>query len=356
MPTIAAVTTAFHPDERLIAVVDAALKSCTRVVVVDNTPGDGPFLSDTLRDRGGVTVVRDGRNRGLAGALNVGLGVLGVGEPSAGVDELNAGTGQPNAGVDGLSADVGGPSAGVDGLSASVSVGELSAGVSGPGASVGEMTLSEEPDLVLFLDQDSVLGEDLVEGLAEHLTDPTVGIAAPAPWDEEQGRYYEPGTANGPDVAERDAVITSGMLVRRDVLAEVGPFRGEFFVDHVDNDFCLRVRAAGYRVLRDKRYKLAHSLGQRNQHKLAGVSVASSRHPTWRLYWIARNGTVLISEHRKDAPAWSRNTALYLVWWFALRTVIEAPRGPRAVAMLRGFRDGARGRTSRRYLPPGAEI
>ena len=296
-PRIAAVATAFHPDERLTAVVEAALKSCARVVVVDNTPGDGPFLTDTLRDRDGVTVLRDGGNRGLAGALN--------------------------AGVDTLLAQADG---------------------------------SEQPDLLLFLDQDSVLGEDLVLGLAQHLTDPAVGIAAPAAWDEQQGRYYEPGTENGPDVADRDVVITSGMLVRREVLTEVGRFRTEFFVDHVDNDFCLRVRAAGYRVLRDKRQKLAHSLGQRNQHKLPGVSVSSSRHPTWRLYWIARNGTVLIREHRKDAPVWSRNTAAYLVWWFGLRTAIEAPRGPRAMAMLRGFRDGFRGRTDRRYLPPGAEL
>ncbi|NUP48100.1 MAG: glycosyltransferase [Catenulispora sp.] len=296
MPTIAAVATAFHPDERLSAVVEAALKSCARVVVVDNTPGDGESLAEALRESPGVVVVRDGRNRGLAAALN------------AGVQEL-------------LSGDA-----------------------------------SEIPDLVLFLDQDSVLPEDLVLGLAAHFDDPETGIAAPAPWDEDQGRYYEPGTAKGPDVAERDAVITSGMLVRRSVLEQVGPFRAEFFVDHVDNDFCLRVRAAGYRVLRDKRHKLAHSLGQRNQHKLPGVSVASSRHPTWRLYWIARNGTVLIREHRKDAPAWSRGTGAYLVWWFLLRTLIEAPRGPRAVAMVRGFRDGLRGRTDRRYLPPGAEI
>ena len=296
MPTIAAVATAFHPDERLTAVVEAALKSCERVVVVDNTPGYGPFLTDALRDRAGVTVLRDGRNRGLAGALN------------SGVDTL-------------LAVDDG-----------------------------------EQPDLLLFLDQDSVLGEDLVLGLAEHLTDPAVGIAAPAAWDERQGRYYEPGTDKGPDVADRDTVITSGMLVRRDVLTEVGRFRTEFFVDHVDNDFCLRVRAAGYRVLRDKRQKLAHSLGQRNQHKLPGVSVSSSRHPTWRLYWIARNGTVLMREHRKDAPVWTRGTAAYLVWWFGLRTAIEAPRGPRAMAMLRGFRDGFRGKTSRRYLPPGAAL
>jgi rhamnosyltransferase len=295
MPTIAAVATAFHPDERLTAVVEAALKSCARVVVVDNTPGDGPSLTDTLCDRPGVTVLRDGRNSGLAAALN------------AGVDALLG-------------------------------------------------TAGDQPDLVLFLDQDSILGEDLVLGLAQHLTDPSVGIAAPAAWDEQQGRYYEPGTANGPDVADRDVVITSGMLVRREVLTEVGRFRTEFFVDHVDNDFCLRVRAAGYRVLRDKRQKLAHSLGQRNQHKLPGVSVSSSRHPTWRLYWIARNGTVLIREHRRDAPAWARATAAYLLWWFGLRTAIEAPRGPRALAMLRGFRDGFRGRVSRRYLPPGAEF
>lgn len=311
MPIIAAVATAFHPDERLGAVVEAALKSCVRVVVVDNTPGDAPSGSEPLGELAGVTVLRDGRNRGLAGALNAGVAEVGLGS--------DAGSG---AGVEG-----GGP--------------ELVGG---------------GPELVLFLDQDSVLTEDLVRGLCAHFDDPGVGIAAPAPWDEEQGRYYEPGTAKGPDVAERDVVITSGMLVRRSVLEAVGPFRTEFFVDHVDNDFCLRVRAAGYRILRDKRYKLAHSLGQRNQHKVGGIAVASSRHPTWRLYWIARNGTVLIREHRRDAPGWARNTAVYLVWWFLLRTAIEAPRGVRAVAMVRGFWDGARGQVRGRYLPPGAEI
>jgi rhamnosyltransferase len=295
MPTIAAVATAFHPDERLTAVVEAALKSCSRVVVVDNTPGGEASSAAPLGELPGVTVLGDGRNRGLAAALN------------AGVAELTA----PE---------------------------------------------TDAPDFVLFLDQDSVLTEELVLGLAAHFDEPGVGIAAPAPWDEQSGRYYEPGTESGPDVADRDAVITSGMLVRCTVLEQVGPFRTEFFVDHVDNDFSLRVRAAGHRIVRDKRHKLAHSLGQRNQHKVPGVSVASSRHPTWRLYWIARNGTVLIREHRRDAPAWSRNTGAYLIWWFLLRTLIEPPRGPRAVAMLRGFRDGLRGRTDLRYLPPGAEL
>jgi rhamnosyltransferase len=155
-------------------------------------------------------------------------------------------------------------------------------------------------------------------------------------------------------VTERDAVITSGMLVRRSVLEKVGDFREEFFVDHVDNDFCLRARRAGFRIVQDSELRLAHSLGERNRHKVPGLNLSSSRHPTWRLYWIARNGTVLIREHRRDARAWSVGTGLYLVRWFLLRTLIEAPRGRRAAVILRGFSDGLRGRVSTGYLPAGA--
>ena len=69
---LAAVVTAYHPDERLGAVVQAALRSCELVVVADNTPGDAPSLADKLDDPR-VRVLRSGRNLGLAGALNLGL-------------------------------------------------------------------------------------------------------------------------------------------------------------------------------------------------------------------------------------------------------------------------------------------
>jgi rhamnosyltransferase len=71
----AAVVTAYHPDERLAAVVESALLSCDAVVVADNTPGDAPSLADKLEDPR-VRVLRSGHNRGLAGALNAGLAEL----------------------------------------------------------------------------------------------------------------------------------------------------------------------------------------------------------------------------------------------------------------------------------------
>jgi len=68
----AAVVTAYHPDERLAAVVEAALLSCGSVVIADNTPGDAPSLADKFEDPR-VRVLKSGHNRGLAGALNAGL-------------------------------------------------------------------------------------------------------------------------------------------------------------------------------------------------------------------------------------------------------------------------------------------
>ncbi len=290
MPPIAAIATAFHPDERLAAVVEAALKSCAEVVVVDNTPAGQPSAAESLADLTGVRVLRGGRNLGLAAALNAGVRVL-----------------------------------------------------------------RADAEAVLFLDQDSVLSPDLVEALAAHLAaDPAIAVAAPAPWDAGQGRYYEPGLDARPDVADRDTVITSGMLVRRSVLDQVGGFREEFFVDHVDNDFCLRVRAAGGRIVQDKRWKLVHSLGTREKHRVPGATFSSSRHPVWRNYWIARNGTILIREYRRTAPAWTRSTRRYLPRWFLVRLLLEAPRSKRAAAMLQGFADGLRGRVTESFYPEGA--
>lgn len=70
--TIVAVVTAYHPDDRLAAVVESALANCASVIVADNTPGDAPSRAEKLDDPR-VKVLRTGSNRGLAGALNAGL-------------------------------------------------------------------------------------------------------------------------------------------------------------------------------------------------------------------------------------------------------------------------------------------
>jgi rhamnosyltransferase len=282
---IVAVTTAYHPDGRLKAVVEAALESCDRVIVADNTPaGAGSVAADLAGDR--VLVLASGRNMGVAAGLNMGL-----------------------------------------------------------------CALPPECDAVLLLDQDSVLPPAMVGSLADHLADPSVAAAAPSPWDARTETHYGTLTGLQDQVADRDAVITSGMLVRRAAADAAGGFRDDLFVDYVDIDFCLRIRRMGGRIVQDKRLRLPHSIGDRRTHRLLGLPVQVIHYPAWRHYWIGRNGLILLGEHGRRFPAWSVMTALYLVRWMAVTAAFEPARRLCLTAFLRGVRDARRNRVDPAYAP-----
>ncbi|HXR73190.1 glycosyltransferase [Actinocrinis sp.] len=291
---IAAVATAYHPDDRLTAVVESALESCSTVIVVDNTPGTEPTVADKLAGlgtgdgSGGVKVLRPGANLGLAAALNLGLAEL-----------------------------------------------------------------PEDAEAVLLLDQDSALPGDVVTALAAYLDDPTIGIAAPTPWDAAHDSSYDNLAALRSEVADRTDVITSGMLIRRSALERVGRFREDFFVDFVDIDFCLRLRRAGLRIVQDQRLKLPHSLGDRRPHRLGPLRVQVVHYPAWRLYWIARGAATLLRENLRRDPLWSAKAVLFLASW-TWRTAAFEDSSNHSAALLRGMRDGLLGRVSLRYLPEGA--
>jgi rhamnosyltransferase len=289
LPVITAVVTAYHPDGRLAAVIDAALESCAEVVVVDNTPTDAKSQTDDFTDSR-VKVLRPGRNSGLAGALNAAVGAL-----------------------------------------------------------------SAEAEAVLVLDQDSVLPKDLVPSLAAHLADPTIGVVGPTPVDAVSGVAYGRFTPAANTLVDRDAVITSGMLVRRSVLEASGSFRDEFFVDWVDNDFCLRLRRNGVRIVQDTAILLPHSIGDRREHRVGPVKIRVLRYSPWRHYWITRNGLVLIRENLRRNPGWSLQAVLYIGRQALTTVVFEPSRGANLKAILSGVRDAATNKTTLGYLPAGAE-
>jgi rhamnosyltransferase len=286
---VAAVVTAYHPDGRLATVIESALLSCAWVVVADNTPGDAPSLADKLDDPR-VRVLRSGRNRGLAGALNLGLA-----------------------------------------------------------------NVAEDATAVLFLDQDSVLPPELVGGLLAHLDEPGIGVVGPTPVDAVTGGRYERLADRHKAVDDRPSIITSGMLVRRDVLKRVEGFREEFFVDCVDTDFCLRVRRSGTRVVRDAGLVLPHSIGSGRDHRLGPATVRVLHYPAWRHYWIARNGVVLSREFGRRERGFVVTNALFMARWLVVTALFDDSRRASVPAVLRGLRDGLTGSVDRRYLPAGAD-
>ena len=208
------------------------------------------------------------------------------------------------------------------------------------------VAIAGDCDGLLLLDQDSVLPSDLVERLGRHLAArPDAGIATPAPWDASAALYLDPRAARRAEVADVPVAITSGMLVRRRALDDIGPFREDFFVDCIDQDYCLRARRAGWRVVQDRSVRLAHSLGETRWRGIGPLRLRSTQHPTWRLYWAGRNTVVLAREYWRREPRWVATTLAFLGYSALTVALFEPPRAMRIRALLHGTRDGWSGRT-----------
>jgi rhamnosyltransferase len=51
---------------------------------------------------------------------------------------------------------------------------------------------------------------------------------------------------------DMESVITSGSLLSLAAYTAIGPFREDFFIDHVDTEYCLRARLKHYRVIKTR--------------------------------------------------------------------------------------------------------
>ena len=151
-------------------------------------------------------------------------------------------------------------------------------------------------EVVLMLDDDVRLpGRDLIAAHAANYADPTVGGVAGRVLDAERpaiGRF-DPRSADPVwgffhsdwthEVrAETTSAPGANASFRRAVLQAVGGvderFAGNAF--RWENDLCLRVRAAGYRVVYDPRPTVHHfygSPGGNENHHLAGRGTGSHR-------------------------------------------------------------------------------
>ena len=224
--------------------------------------------------------------------------------------------------------------------------------------------VGKKHDWVWLLDHDSVPSENGVEillkglELAEGARD-SVGILAPSPINTRTGLSY-PGVLwrrgwvhPAAEVLNRplcfvDAVISSGSLVRREAAERAGLPRGDFFIDFVDFEYCLRLQRHGYKIAMVRDGRLEHAIGDPRTVKVFGHSRTWPVQPAWREYYFSRNYAFTMSEYY---PGWRsqlfvfgkllRHAAGILAFGGHRRACLEM--------MLLGFLDGRAGRLGARF-------
>ncbi|MFS0706198.1 glycosyltransferase family 2 protein [Cellulomonas sp. 179-A 9B4 NHS] len=213
---------------------------------------------------------------------------------------------------------------------------------------------------VLLLDQDSVPAPDMVERLlvaATTSTDdgrPVAAVGAVARDDRDgeppfvyAARRWGPRRVDLPDVdGARVAaafLIASGCLVDVRALDAVGPMRDDFFIDHVDLEWGVRARAAGWQLLAVVGAELRHELGEAPR-TVPGRGRTVHVQSVVRNYYMVRN-TVLLVRSPLLPPAWRAGYLWWLTKYVGYYVVAVAPRRRRVPLMLRGALHGALGRT-----------
>jgi rhamnosyltransferase len=146
-----------------------------------------------------------------------------------------------------------------------------------------EQAMQLGANFVLLLDQDSVSSPSMVtELLAAMISSESdsknIPVAAVGPTivDRRTGnRYYFMTNRNGfphkwmpptnskkilPPI-EVSVLVASGTLISTQAIKYIGAMRSNYFINHVDTEWCLRAQAKGYKLLGVPSSKLEHQFG-----------------------------------------------------------------------------------------------
>jgi rhamnopyranosyl-N-acetylglucosaminyl-diphospho-decaprenol beta-1,3/1,4-galactofuranosyltransferase len=232
-------------------------------------------------------------------------------------------------------------------------------GIGGGFAAGLKYSVERGHDWTWLFDQDSVpSARALEELLAAYSADDTchglVGVLASLPVNPENGLVYFgfawrdrfvpiPAAQRSTPLCYVDTVISSGSLVRREVVGKVGLPRSDFFMDFVDHEYNLRIRRHGYAIAIATQSIVHHTLGVPRPVRWFWGTRFRATQPTWRHYLLSRNETFTIWHDIRTL-----RSKVYLLTRFLRRIVGLLLFDPHGVvnsrAVVVGFWHGMQGR------------
>jgi len=143
--------------------------------------------------------------------------------------------------------------------------------------------------------------------------------------------------------AEKKTVITSGSLISLTAFEAIGSFRSDFFMDHVDHEFCLRAIERGFKVILACKPLMEHNIGQNRLCHILWKTIQIEVHSPDRYYYKARNHALMLREYFFKDIFWALKSiyaALNLVF---LTCLFEDDRILKLKMTLKGYWEGTFG-------------
>ena len=217
--------------------------------------------------------------------------------------------------------------------------------------------LQQDAQWLLLFDQDSVATPRMATTLRQALEEcPDAAAAGAQAIDQRTGhssflqdhavrpRAWVPPQHMPHDPVEVGFLISSGSLIRASALDSPTPMRADWFIDHIDSEWCLRIRSQGWKLLGVPNAHVLHRLGDEVTRVWLLRWRHIAHHSPLRDYYMFRNSIFLVKQ-------------TYLPWrwrWFFVARLFQyagffllfvPQRHSRARMMAQGIFVGLRNRT-----------
>ena len=198
--------------------------------------------------------------------------------------------------------------------------------------------IEKDFNYILTMDQDSNAPADMIKNMffiveKNGYKHKEIGIITPFFLDKskQQIPFH--------DIDECSEVITSGNLLNLESIQEVGGFWEELFIDRVDHEICLRLRAKGYKILKVNKVILDHNLGNITNHMFFGKPQAATNHSPIRRYYIIRNTLYVSDKYKNIFPQYGKEQRRYFFYDTVKIILFEKQRWKKIKAIVVGYFD-----------------
>ena len=195
---------------------------------------------------------------------------------------------------------------------------------------------------VITLDQDTICPDSLVQQLKPYAKEDGIGIVCPAV--EYEGLNINT-RKEGTETEYTYACMTSSSLTSIKAWKEVGGFNEPYFIDFVDNEFCMKLGLHGYKILRVFACVIKHQLGNSREIRLLGKKLKGTSHNNVRCYYMMRNNVLFIKEYSIHLNTVKEYLKLLYVAW---GEILFSQHKRKTIKYLTiGIKDGFKGKTGK---------
>ena len=186
---------------------------------------------------------------------------------------------------------------------------------------------------LLTMDQDSCVTDNIIIKMLQCLNcynENEVGIICSRYTDK--NLYVE---KIGQKYNELLIAITSGNLLNLKNYQKVGHFMEKLFIDHVDHEYCLRLRKNKYKIIQVNDAFIQHKLGHEGNHLIG----RSSHHDSFRRYFMTRNRFYVAFLYKNEFPEFCRNEIIGFIGELIKIIVYEKDKLKKLKNIVMGYLD-----------------